>query len=537
MPEIIEDRTSLRSNPIDRDKGFPSGLNIFQQRFFEILPGLTMWILLLLPVILSLLRLGDILVIYIAYIVAYWSMRTIKFLIGIGIGVSRMDRDINTDWVKKIKEVNEKGFEKLRFVYLCPAYAEPYELLDKSFDYFSKSDVGAEKIDVVMALEEKKQDLQIEHFNRLKKKYGKIFGSMRYYVHPAGIPGEISGVKGANINWASRHFVSDLKKEGKNIHDYLLVTCDSDLRPHHKYLSAIAYKYFTTESPDNTYYATAVHTFNNNLWHVPHLIRTQSSMLTLVILQDWVMEKKRHIPFLNEDIYVKDSFSSYVVNLETLEKFQFWDPEIANDDTAFYWNAMVRTKGTFKSEEVYIPTYNDAVEGTTYLKAHESYYKQQYRWGWGIVNVPITMAAMWKDKKTFPLYRKLILLRRIFENQIWVLTIVFVLTFGLSIARVLDPSYQFSAFSYNLSRLMGYIFTVITFSNFPIVMFKRKLSPIPNNWNIFRHIQDFAETFLITINMLSFGFIPYVQAQTEMMLGLSTFKRNFYVTEKGKPKE
>jgi hypothetical protein len=32
--------------------------------------------------------------------------------------------------------------------------------------------------------------------------------------------------------------------------------------------------------------------------------------------------------------------------------------------------------------------------------------------------------------------------------------------------------------------------------------------------------------------MLTFGFIPYIQAQTELMLGLSKFKRNFYVTEK-----
>jgi len=32
--------------------------------------------------------------------------------------------------------------------------------------------------------------------------------------------------------------------------------------------------------------------------------------------------------------------------------------------------------------------------------------------------------------------------------------------------------------------------------------------------------------------MLTFNFIPHIQALTEMMLGKGKFKRNFYVTEK-----
>ena len=65
-----------------------------------------------------------------------------------------------------------------------------------------------------------------------------------------------------------------------------------------------------------------------------------------------------------------------------------------------------------------------------------------------------------------------------------------------------------------------------------MVIFRRQITPVPKDWKWWRHILDFAETFLVTINMLTFGFIPYVQAQTEMMLGLTSFKRNFYVTDK-----
>ena len=520
--------------PKDKEGGYPKGTSHFLRRLYEFIPGFIMWLFLLSPFIFAIFRWDQAFAVYIAFLVAYWSLRTVKYMVGIAVGLKRMKKEMATDWVKKIDTEVGEDARKVRFMYLCPVYGESLEVLEPTFDAWSKSDIGADRIDVVVAMEARKEELQLANFKHLKEKYGKKFGSMRYYVHPAGIEGEVAGVKGANINWACRHFVEELEKEGKDLRNYLVVTCDSDLRPHHKYLSAVLYKYMHTEDRDNTYYATAVHTFNNNIWRVPSLIRAQSNMLTLVLLQNWVVDKFKRIPFIGERIYVRDTFSSYIVNLKTLKDFEFWDPEIANDDTAFYWNAMVRSNGTFKSQEVYIPTYNDAVENESYIKTHVSYYKQQHRWGWGSVNVPITMASLFRKNEGFPVYRKAFMLKNIFEYQVWYMTVVFVLSFGLLIMGWLSPSYQYTVLAYNLQKALSYIFTAITLTNIPIVIFRRQLTPVPKNWKWWRHLLDFAETFLVTVNMLTFGFIPYVQAQTEMMLGLSKFKRNFYVTDKVK---
>jgi hypothetical protein len=518
--------------PKDRDAGFPTDTPKLLRRIYEIIPGFFTWLLILSPVIFALLRWDQAFAIYVAFLVAYWLLRTIKFMVGIYIGLRRMKRDLAIDWMSKIHNEVGEEFKSMRYIYLCPVHSETLEVLEPSFKSWAESDIGADKIDVVVAIEEKKQELQIANFEKLKEKYGKVFGSMQYYIHPFGIFGEVAGVKGGNINWAARHYVEDLEKQGKDISKYLLISCDSDQRPHPKYLSAVMYKYLTTEDPDNRYYASAVHTFNNNIWHVPALIRAQSNMLTLVLLHNWVIDKYKRIPFVGETIYVRDSFSSFIVNLKTLKDLEYWNPDIANDDTAFYWNAMVRTKGTFKSQEVYIPTYNDAVENETYLKSHISFYKQQHRWGWGIVNVPITFAAMFRKDDDFPVYRKVFLLRNIFEYQIWYLTVVFILTFGLIIMGWLSPTYQYTVLAYNLQKALSYIFTGITLTNIPMVLFRRQVTPVPKGWKWWRYVLDFLETFLVTINMLTFGFIPYVQAQTEMMLGLASFRRNFYVTEK-----
>jgi glycosyltransferase involved in cell wall biosynthesis len=525
-------------SPDDRCQGYPSGISNSQRRFWEILVGGLSWFFLLIPVILAVFRLEKIFVIYIAFLVAYWFIRTIKFVAGIAIGYRRYQEEININWMKLINKKYPKEFEKLKFTYLCPVYAESLDVLEPSFEAFAKSTVGADKIDVVLAVEEKKSDFQRENFEYLKKKFGDKFRSMRYYVHPAGIPGEVAGVKGGNINWAARHYVKDLEANGEDINEYLLVTCDSDLRPHKKYLAAVAYKYFENgDERDNYYYASALHTFKNNIWEVPHIIRVQSNMLTLVLLYTWVVDKKKVLPFKGEEVYIRDTFSSYVVNLQTLKKFQFWDPEIANDDTAFYCNAMVRSKGTFKSQEVYIPTYNDAVQNKTYWKSHVSYYRQQHRWGWGSINVPTTYAALAAEKEDFPFWRRLIIFQNLFETQIWYLSIAFVLTFGLFLMGLINPSYSFTAYSYNLAQLMSVVFTFITLLNIPLIIYRRKILSTPKDWKWWRHLLDFAEIIFITINMLTFGFIPYIQAKTELMLGLSSFKRNFYITEKVKNKE
>ena len=526
--------------PSDRENGYPKGVSKWKQRIYEMLPGLFMWTLLLLPIIFGLLKWEVAMLIYVSILVAYWCYRLIIFMVGGTIAVKRMDKTLAVDWVDKIKHLDKEKvdrYNKLKYVYLCPVYSESMETLDPSFEAWANSDVGADKIDVVMAIEDKKKDIQVENFNKLKEKYGKRFGSMKYYIHPNDIPGEVAGVKGGNINWAARHTVEDIEKAGKDPKDYLLITCDSDQRPHKKYLSAVTYKYLTINNPDETFYASAIHTFGNNIWNVPLFIRVQTNMLTMATMHMWVISQYIRVPFSKERVYVRDTFSSYIVNLGTLKKYKFWDPEIPNDDTAFYWNTMIRSKGKFKSCAVFVPTYNDAVENSTVLKSYQSFYKQQYRWGWGIINFPISIAALANNKdEDFPLIKKLLMTGMMVE-YLWILTMVFVLTFGLYMIGLVDEDYKYSAYSYNLPKLLTIIFTILPFiSNIFIFVIKRKIMETPKTWKWYRYLLDFFESFLMIFNMLTFYFLPYLQAVTEMLFGFSTFKKNFYVTDKVKIK-
>ena len=520
----------------DRVDGYPLQTPRWLRRGLEMIPGLLVWFMIFSPVIFGLLGLESVFIFYISFLIIYWVYRGAKFVVGIAIGVNRMKRDLKRDFVKEIKEVNSKAFEELSYIYLCPVYKEGIEVLEPSFEAWSKSDVGAEKIHVVVAMEERTaEELQIPNFKKLEKKYGKLFASMQYYIHPKDIVGEVTGVKGANINWATRQYVSKLEKEGKDISKYLLITCDCDLRPEPKYLSAITYKYLTVEKPERKYFTSAVYTLNNNIWRVPTLIRVQSSMLTLVILHAWVTEKYEHLPFKSEALSVKETFSSYVVNLKTLKEVHYWDPQLGIDDSTFFWNALIRYKGDFLGEEVYIPTHSDAVENEGIIKSYKSFYKQQHRWGWGVIIFPTTIAALIYEKE-ISLLKKILIFFSMYKTYIFFTTVVYLITFGLNLLGIVSKGYVFSSVSYNLPQAMSFLLTVLLICNIFIVYYRRVITPIPKGWNLWRYIIDFFEVVLIAVQMLSFGFIPYIQADTEMMLGRG-FKKNFYATDKVRMKK
>lgn len=508
--------------PEGMEDGYPKNFPKTGRKLLEIIPGLITWFMILSPITFTLVGLPEILVYYVAFLVIFWSFRGLQFASGLLIGYFRHKNEVSTDWLAKINEAPELKvkFDEFHYLYICPLYKETLDIYENSIISFCNNDIDPKKINVVFAIEEKAFDLQKDNYTILKEKYGDKFESFQYYIHPAGITGEVSGVKGANINWACRSFVKKLEQAGKDISKYLLTTSDCDQAIHKKYLSAITYKYLTVEKPEKTFFATAVHSFSNNVYRVPIFCRIHSIMLTLAIFQDWIWRKKK-----------RETFSSYVVNLKTVKDVGFWPPDVGIDDTTFYWNALVHFNGDFHGEEIYVPTYNDAVENESTIKTYRSLYKQQHRWGWGVIVFPTTIATVIKSKcMNFKTKIKIISML-VFSPNILLFTTIYLISFTLPLLNIISPEYNYSSYSYNLPKMISYILTALMFINFCTVFIRRKITPIPKNWSFLRKLLDLLENFLITVGYLFFGFTPYVQAQTEMMLGKG-LRKNYYATEK-----
>lgn len=520
MSEDITKVTIDDVRPPDRVDGYPTHVPRWYTKFFEIIPAIITWGSLFLPVFFALIGWPEGFVIYMSFLVTYWAIRGFFFMVGIMIAYNRMKDETNTDWIKKSK--NERlDSERLKYVLIYPITGESADTIEPAFNGWINSTIDSKKISVVVAIEERFEESALKTFEPIVKKYKDSFKEIIFEIHPKGIEGEIVGVKGGNINWATRRFVEKVENNGEDIKDYLLITCDSDQIPHKKFLAACTYKHLTSPTPLRETYSSAIHLFSNNIWRVPALVRVLSNFISVAIMHKW-------------GLFGKDAnatFSAYVVNLYTVKDVHYWDPQLENDDTAFYWNARTRYAGKFKADVVYIPTYNDAVENENPIKTYKSLWKQQVRWGWGTMVLPMAWAAVYKrkDMRKKAWFSMFI---RMFDDRLLFRTAIYLITFGIPVLTFLSPEFQFSSASYALPKLMSIVLNVVLLFNIPIIIVRRKLIPPPKEWNIFRHIIDILETGLLAIILLTYGFLPTTQAQTEMIFRKGASTKDHHATEK-----
>ena len=82
---------------------------------------------------------------------------------------------------------------------------------------------------------------------------------------------------------------------------------------------------------------------------------------------------------------------------------------------------MVRSEGTFKGQEVYVPTYNDAVENKDYISTHV-FHKQQYRWGGGRFHSQ-SLSVILRKGSGISAFKRATMIKSIVE-QMWLFTVV-----------------------------------------------------------------------------------------------------------------
>jgi len=507
-------------------------LNGWSFKFFRTLPGVITLLLLLSPIWGTLLGVPQLVLYYITFVAVFWVFKSVITTIANFVAYSRVDEAVKTDWNEKIKTVKFSDdlaqdylpdtYEKLEHVVFVPFYKEPYEVLYATTRAIADSEYDVKnKISVVFAVEESGGEPARENAEKILKEFAGVFKDIRYYVHPKDIPGEVKGIAGANLRFAARSYVADMRERGLKTENFIATKFDSDLRVHPKFFSALTYKYMITPDRYHCFFSPAVMLYSNNYWEVPVLMRVISGALTLALLSEWVTAKDS-----------KQSFSCYSFNLHLLDRIDYWDPRIGVDDTGFYWNAYLHLDGRFRGEEIYIPTYSDAVDSGSLVKTHVAQYKQLHRWGWGVIVFPITMQGILKNNHIPAPERVWTFLSLFRVYNFWV-TIAFLITFGIPLIALVNKDFGLLGIAHVLPRVISYMLTFSLLFLVPSrIILERLYGPPPKNKGILFFYWHYFEQLLLAISMLTFNFLPYLQAQVEMMFG--KMKKEHMVTPKGK---
>ena len=490
-------------------------------RFFEVVLGVLTWLVVLSPVWLGLIY-PQAMVYFLTLLTLYWSYLAIMNTVGLMVGYPKYKKEISIDWYEECKKLNfaelpERStlpatLEDVKHFILIPCVSEHYKILEDTFNSFLEQSYPTKSFTLVYTLEEKHAEKVKADIEKITAPHKEKFDDILIYIHPAGIPGEAIGIGGANRTWGAKHAVEELKKAGENLRNYIFSSFDADHIPHKQYMARLAHLYLTTDGRDNHFYSTSVHLFNNNHWRVPAMMRIESNFVTLGTLAS------RSVPWGLSSL-TKDTFAAYSASLQTLLDADFWDVQLGQDDTLFFWRAFFKRDGNFKLASHYIPYSADAVEGPNFLAAHKSLYKQLVRWGWGALEFPMSMTGFLRNNK-IPIWKKVVWTYDHLKTRVVMINIVYLITFGFAILTLVNPNVKQSSFAYSLPDTMSTILTFTLVFLLPPIYFRTKLSPdIPREWPWWRKFLLNLEGFLVIGNLLTFSFFPFIEAQTRMMFG------------------
>lgn len=525
----------------------PTGLkgnDAFWQRFFEILPGMTSWMILVIMLGLSVFA-PIIAAIGIIAFDFYWLLRLLYMTLFLILSYFRLESDKDVDWLARIHGVDHLGIylKNFRFPYgisfpqwmtlfihkrelenlkksgalpplskdiyhlvIIPVAKEPTDVVEPGLISLTKQKFPTKQILPVLTLEERLPEKMKNDFYALAKTYQKHFLDLMVQVHPAGLPGE-AAVKGANTSWAAKKAAEFLKAHHIPF-DHVVVSCfDADTVVGPDFFACLTYYFMTTPNRTRASFQP-IPVYHNNIWQVPGFARVIESGSSFFQL----------IEATNAEKLV--TFSSHSMNFQALVDVDYWPPDMISDDSAIFWKCFIHYDGDYRVIPIYITLSMDIAASETFWKTVRDVYKQKRRWAWGVENFPIVMRAFLKDRK-IRFYDKLRYSLKLFEGHVSWATWGFLLTI-LAWIPTLSARGDFasSVLYYNTPYISRTIFHLASFSLIISIILSLALLPKKQvRHSLLKKISFALEWLSIPLILVFLSALPALDAQTRLMLG------------------
>lgn len=494
-------------------------------RAFEILPGFLAWLTLLSVIFLSWLQPVWVAFFIIAFDV-YWLLKTIYLSLHLRFSYNRMKRQIQVDWLGKLKSLKHRDWRRIYHLVILPFYKEELKSIRATFQAIIDSDYPKDRVIVVLAAEERAGQSAKKLSQAIKKEFGDKFYKFVLTIHPKDIVGELAG-KGANSTWAARQVKKQVIDPLKIPYQEIIVSCfDVDTQIFPKYFSCLTYYYLTTDNPTKASYQP-VPVYNNNIWQAPCISRVVATSGTF-----WQMIQQQRPERLS-------TFSSQAISFKTLVEVDFWPVNMVSEDSRIFWQNLLFYQGDYKAVPLYYPVSMDANLASNFLKTAANVYKQQRRWGWGAENIPFLLFGFCKDREN-----KKISWRNKFHwtwVQLegfwsWATNALLIFLLGWLPLFLGGQKFNVTLLSYNLPRITRILMTLAMVGLVGSAIYSTLLLPRhPKEYTLVKKASKYLgmviQWILVPFTILVFGALPGLEAQTRLMLGKYM---GFWVTPKKK---
>lgn len=533
------------------DLELPMGERTKKYRFFEMLPGLISYSMLLAMVLLSIFA-PLYAAIYLLLLITTLLMKAAGLAFHSLEGHRRLTMARRIDWKGRLDQLEDpaaayeiirdnhsKGFayavhkENLQRIAQTPerfprpselynlviiaAYNEPYEVIAPTLQEVANTSYDNRRLIVVFAYEERGGEGIRRTVERLQEEYGNTFRAFVPIMHPADLPDEVMG-KGPNITYAAQQMQPWLKSEKIDESQVIVTTLDCDNKPHEAYFDYLTYEYIVHENRHRLSFQP-VALFFGNIWDAPapmRIIATGNSFWNIV-------SSMRPHQLRN--------FAAHSQPFDALSAMDFWSKRSIVEDGHQYWRSYFFFEGEYDVVPLYVPVYQDAVMGETLKSSMIAQFKQLRRWAYGASDVPYVAVRLFSRDRQIPFTSVLTRFIRLVDSHVTLATVAILVAFGGWIPLLINPESARDMAAHNLPEIVSMLQRIAMIGLFITIFLSFKiLPPRPARYKRTRTVGMLLQWLLMPITAIAYNSAASLTAQTLLLSG--KYLDKFDVTEK-----
>ena len=520
-------------------------------RFFEMVPAILSYGMILLLIVLSLIS-PVAAAVYLLLIIITMLVKAVGIAAHTISGRNRLDGAQRVNWHERFlqledpvksyeaeKAVSSSGFgfethkENLRLIAADPeafpkpssiyhaviiaAYNESYEVLEPTIQTVVDTTFDNDKLVLVLAYEER-GGVEIEETAlRLQEKFSGIFKAFHIVKHPKDLPDEVVG-KGGNITHAGFFLKDWLQKQDIPYRDVIITTLDSDNKPHATYFDYVAYEYIVHEDRKHLSYQP-ISLFLNNIWDAPAPMRVVATGNSF-----WnIISSMRPHTLRN--------FASHSQPMDALVEMDFWSKRSIVEDGHQYWRSYFYFGGNYSVTPIYVPIYQDAVLSDTYKKTLKAQFIQLRRWAYGASDIPYVATRIFTRHRNVPFGPSVARLLRLIDGHVTLASIAILVAVGGWVPLLINSEAARDISAHQLPEVISGVQRVAMVGLFITVFLGFKmLPPRPARYKRHRTLWMLLQWFLMPVTAIAYSAMAAFNAQTHLLLG--KYLDKFDVTEK-----
>ncbi|HLD31460.1 MAG TPA: hypothetical protein VJB37_01040 [Patescibacteria group bacterium] len=474
-------------------------------RFYEMLPGISIWGTLVLCLVLSFVR-PLWMIYFIILFDIYWVLKVLNFTFYLLISWFRFRQVRDQDWKQKLAALPAVSHRYQHVIFLT-LFNESWGVVRTALTSISRAVYDKEKFVIVIAGEGKKQEHYEEIFSLVKENFSADFGAIVGVLHPADLPGEIPG-KGSNLHYAERVLTQWLQARHWDFSEVITTIFDIDTVCHEQYFAYLTLLYNDQPDPTKASYQP-IALYNNNIWESPAILRIMAFGTTF-----WTMTS-----LARQDALV--TFSSHSMSFAAIVAAGYHEKRVVSEDSRIFYQCLLANNGNYEVIPMYLPVSMDTVRDDRWWRSVRNLYRQQRRWAWGVEHVPFLLYEFGKKGNLIPWWKKIKWVFVEWEGKwSWCLVALIITILGRLPMWYAPESVRQSALFFNAPYMLEVLMMLAMMGLLLSAVLSLPLLPRrPESHPKHKYIIMVLQWVLLPISLVFVSAIPAIDAVTHLLFG------------------